>query len=188
MEDILLINYLRDRGILDDSEYSKLMQNKKVHDMSTSEIPSFKSDKYSKFFDNFKEVTKDMNISEKDKFIDRLKEYDNKSVEHFNESYAKYIVSNMWHKDTTGKKHMGEKYDMLKAKEICERYRGIIPMSVTPSDIYIAINNQYHNYHCLFNKWFGNDIDYQIIESAIVYWFKDESHGMSKLWEHFKNK
>lgn len=77
---------------------------------------------------------------------------------------------------------------MLKAKEICERYRGIIPMSVTPSDIYIAINNQYHNYHCLFNKWFGNDIDYQIIESAIVYWFKDKSHGMSKLWEHFKNK
>ena len=94
----------------------------------------------------------------------------------------------MWHKDTSGVKHMGEKYDMMKAKEVCERYRGIIPSSITYSDVYIAINSQYHDYYCLFTRWFGNDIDYQIIESAITYWFKDEDCGTSKLWNHFKDK
>lgn len=116
-----------------------------------------------------------MNVSEKDEFVDRLKDYNNKHIEHFNESYAKYIVSKMWHKDASGKKSIGEKYDILKAKEVYERYRGVIPMSITPADIYIAINYQYHNYHCLFTKWFGNDIDYQLIESSMMFWFKDES-------------
>ena len=128
----------------------------------------------------------DMNPSEKGQFVDRLKDYDNKSMEHFNESYAKYIVSKMWHTDD--RKCMGEKYDMLMAKEVCERYRGMVPSAVTYSDVYIAINSQYHDYHCLFKKWFGEDVDYKIIESAIRYWFKDEDYGSSKLWDHFKDK
>lgn len=188
MEDIMLIKYLREKGILNDHEYHELTSGMKDKVMESHHSDTERSDKYSEFFSSFKEVTKDMNPSEKGQFVDRLKDYDNKPMEHFNESYAKYIVSKMWHKDDTGRKCMGEKYDMLMAKEVCERYRGMVPSSVTYSDVYIAINSQYHDYHCLFKKWFGDDIDYKIIESAVRYWFKDEDYGSSKLWDHFKDK
>lgn len=177
MEDILLLEYLKKKGILNEQE---------CHNIVNKDIE--KEDKYSSFFNGFKTVTKEMSPSEKMQFIDRLKDYDNKQSEHFNESYAKYIVSKMWHKDESGIKCIGEKYDILKAKEICERYRGIIPNSVTYADIYIAINSQYHDYYCLFNRWFVDDIDYKIIESAIKFWFKDEDCESFKLWDYFKDK
>lgn len=60
-----------------------------------------------------------------------------------------------------------------KAKEICERYRGVIPVSATPTDVYVAINSQYHDYVELFKSWFGDNVDQKIIESAIIFWFKD---------------
>lgn len=91
---------------------------------------------------------------------------------HFNESEAKYIVSQMYHIEN-GRKHVGEKFDMHKAKEICERYRGILSTSVSPVDVYVAINTQYHDYAELFKNWFGDNIDQKIIESAVVFWFKD---------------
>lgn len=190
MEDIMLIKYLKEKGILNEHEYRELTLGMKTKEMESHphHLDSGKSDMYSEFFNSFKKVTEDMNPSEKGQFVDRLKDYDNKPMEHFNESYAKYIVSKMWHTDDSGRKCMGEKYDMLMAKEVCERYRGMVPSAVTYSDVYIAINSQYHDYHCLFKKWFGEDVDYKIIESAIRYWFKDEDYGSSKLWDHFKDK
>lgn len=187
MEDIILIKYLKEKGILNDHEYNELTSNMKSKTIESHDSTP-KSDRYSDFFDSFKDVTRDMNSSEKDKFVDRLKEYDNKPVEHFSESYAQYIVAKMWHRDDTGKKYMGEKYDIYKAKEICERCRGIIPTSVTYPDMYVALNSQYHDYHCLFKKWFGDDLEHKIIESTIMYWFKDDDAGSSKLWNHFKDK
>lgn len=59
------------------------------------------------------------------------------------------------------------------AKEICERYRGILPTSATVADVYVAINSQYHDYAELFKNWFGDGIEQKIVESAIVFWFKD---------------
>lgn len=72
-----------------------------------------------------------------------------------------------------GRKYSGEKFDMYKAKEICERYRGILPTSATVADVYVAINSQYHDYAELFKDWFGDGIEQKIVESAIVFWFKD---------------
>lgn len=66
-----------------------------------------------------------------------------------------------------------EKFDMHKAKEVCERYRGILPTSATVADVYVAINSQYHDYVELFKNWFGDGIEQKIVESAIVFWFKD---------------
>lgn len=180
-----------EKGILNEKDYIKLTSETKEKPVEAHihEHKSDKSDKYSDFFNSFKEVTKDMNPSEKGQFVDRLKEYDNKSSEHFSEPYAKYIVSKMWHKDNTGKKCIGEKYDMLRAKEVCERYKGIIPSSTTYPDVYIAINSQYHDYYCTFRKWFGEDPDYQIIDSAMMYWFKDDDWDKGcKIWEHFSKE
>lgn len=72
-----------------------------------------------------------------------------------------------------GRKHSGEKFDISKAKEICERYRGILPTSISANDVYVAINSQYHDYAELFKSWFGDGIEQRIIESAIIFWFKD---------------
>mgnify|MGYP006927229649 FL=1 len=76
---------------------------------------------------------------------------------------------------------------MAKAKEVCERYRGVIPQSFTHADVYVAINEHYHNCSELFKSWFGEDIDQKVIEAAILYWFKDDDcKSNSKLWNHFK--
>ena len=37
----------------------------------------------------------------------------------------------------------------------------------------VAINSQYHDYAELFKNWFGDGIEQKIVESAIVFWFKD---------------
>lgn len=106
--------------------------------------------------------------------------------EHFNDSEAKYLVSEMYHVEN-GRKHVGEKYDMHKAKEIIERYRGILPTSVTPADLYVAINTQYHDYAELFKNWFGDNIDQKIIESAVVFWFKDaDCKAENKIVEYLR--
>lgn len=56
------------------------------------------------------------------------------------------------------------------------RYRGILPTSVTVADVYVAINSQYHDYAELFKNWFGDGIEQKIVESAIVFWFKDADY------------
>lgn len=84
-------------------------------------------------------------------------------------------------------KYVGEKFSMAKAKEVCERYRGVIPQSFTHADVYVAINEHYHNCSELFKSWFGEDIDQKVIEAAILFWFKDDDcKSNSKLWNHFK--
>lgn len=163
MEDVVLIEYLKKKGILNEHEYSELKS-----DMYSSDKPH----KYSEH-SNTLMTTKVVPVE----LINS----------HFNESYAKYIVSKMWHIDKVGIKYVGEKFSLHAAKEVCERYRSLLPQYTTHADIYIAINDHYHNYHCLYKNWFGDDTDNQIIESAITNWFKDDDHdGLPKVWEHFK--
>lgn len=103
---------------------------------------------------------------------------------HFNEYEAKEVVEQMYHvKDN--KKYIGEKYDMNKAHEICERYKEVLPNDVEPCDIYVAINAQYHDYAKLFEEWFGGNIDNKVFESAITFWFKDVDFDGDKVWEYF---
>lgn len=103
---------------------------------------------------------------------------------HFNEYEAKEVVEQMYHvKDN--KKYIGEKYDMNKAHEICERYKEVLPNDVEPCDVYVAINAQYHDYAKLFEEWFGGNIDNKVFESAIIFWFKDVDFDGDKVWEYF---
>lgn len=103
---------------------------------------------------------------------------------HFDEHEAREIVEQMYHvKDN--KKYVGEKYDMNKAHEICERYKEVLPDNVEPCDVYVAINAQYHDYCKLFDSWFGGNIDNKVFESAITFWFKDVDFDGDKVWEYF---
>lgn len=108
----------------------------------------------------------------------------NNEGEHFNEYEAREVVEEMYHvKDN--KKFIGEKYDIHKAKEVCERYKEILPNDVEVYDVYVAINAQYHDYAKLYENWFGGNIDNKVFESAIVFWFKDSDFDGDKVWEYF---
>lgn len=103
----------------------------------------------------------------------------------FNETNSKELVSKMYHNEG-GRKYMGEKYNIEEARAALNKYRGVIPSSVTCYDMYVALNEHYHNYSALYKMWFGNAIDSKIIESAIVYWFKDDDWSEDcKIWKHF---
>lgn len=106
------------------------------------------------------------------------------SIDEHDEYEAKEVVEQMYHvKDN--KKYIGEKYDMNKAHEICERYKEVLPNNVEPCDVYVAINAQYHDYAKLFEEWFGGNIDNKVFESAITFWFKDVDFDGDKVWEYF---
>lgn len=105
--------------------------------------------------------------------------------EHFNKRSAKDTVEEMFHvKDN--KKYIGEKYDMQKAHEVCEKYKNKLDDEVEVADVYVAINAQYHDYCELFERWFGKgNIDEMIIEAAICFWFDDVDFGEDKVWKYF---
>lgn len=53
--------------------------------------------------------------------------------------------------------------------------------------VYVAINSQYHDYVELFKSWFGDNVDQKIIESAIIFWFKDvDCKSRNKVVSYFK--
>ena len=155
MEDYLFINKMKDE---------------KYHD----------SHKEKDLYSKFKEFMARESIMEEPYYEDRKKEHStkhlyraSKSNDHFSVHEAEDLVANMYHYDG-GRKYVGEKYSMMKAKEVCERYRGMLPTHINYIDVYVAINAQYHDYSILFKSWFGDNIDSKIIESAVVFWFRDD--------------
>lgn len=152
MDDFMLIEYLKSKGIISDTSNAEHKSDKLV----------------------------------KDDFTKGKASHMESEGEHFNESYAKYLVANMYH-FSNGKKHIGEKFDMSRTKEIYEQYKSIIPHGVTCADVYVALNSQYHDFSRLFKSWFGDNVEHQIIESAILFWFKDDDYmNNHKLWDYFK--
>ncbi len=110
---------------------------------------------------------------------------------HFDEMYAKYQVSAMYHTKRNGNVCRGEVYSIEDAKQIYEKHVRNLDSSYTCWDVYVAINAQFHDYSRLYNEWYVNisreDLDNKIIASAINFWFKDEDAGVGKVWNYFKN-
>ena len=109
---------------------------------------------------------------------------------HFDEEYAKWQVSTMYHTADNGKICKGEIYNYDCAKNVFDKYVRNINSSITVWDVYVAINVQYHDYIRLYSEWFRNinknELDNKIIESAITFYFKDEDSGSTKTWNYFK--
>lgn len=111
---------------------------------------------------------------------------DHQDNTHMSEAEAREVVSEMYHIEG-GRKYIGEKFDMYKAKEVYERYRGLISTSITIWDIYVAINSQYHDYSELFKSWFMDGVEQKVIESAMTYWFADDDcKTENKVVKHFR--
>lgn len=109
---------------------------------------------------------------------------------HFDETYAKYQVDNMYHTERNGTVCKGEIYSISEAKKVYEKYIKPINSTYTCWDIYVALNAQYHDYAKMYKSWYGNitdeDLNNKIISSAVTFWFKDEDAGCGKVWNYFK--
>lgn len=107
-------------------------------------------------------------------------------VKHFCRKTSAKIVEDMYHCIGTKEIH-GEIFDINKAKEVYSRYYDFLSSGTTIYDVYVSINAQYHDYSELFKAWFGGGLlEDRIIESAIIFWFKDidYKHG-NKIWTYF---
>lgn len=176
MEDFLLMELLRSKGKSDPEfkhRFKEYMHNKYAKGkMRDSHYP-----------EDMK--TTDWDFSEGyDRFFDKL--MSEHYGEHFDESHARHIVNQMYHKEND-RVVSGEHFSMHKAKDVCETYSKLYHLDITPEDTYIAINAQYHDYYTLFKSWFGTNTDNKIIESAICFWFKDADYTKgSKLMHYFQ--
>lgn len=208
MDDILMLEMLKNKG-MGDREFSDHMRkyftenfargrggygrgrrDAEYGDFFESENYNKELDRYDDYYTNrhsdnsMESMIRNMSPQDKRRMFEMMSN-ESSHGGHFNEQYAKYIVSQMYHTEG-GRKYVGEKFDMVKAKEVCERYRGIIPQTITHADVYVAINAQYHDYCELFKAWFGEAIDSKITESAINFWFKDDDwKGGCKIYEYF---
>ncbi len=180
MEDIILMEFLKKKGLVKD--YSSYIAD--------TEKKSECADIYEKFFEDFAVLTKNMKGKDKDEFVESLKHYKMEEVHeegHFTETEAKEIVAKMWSEDNLGRKIYGEKFSMHKVKDICMRYKEYLYKHVSEIDVYLAVNSHYHDYHKLYKKWFGDHMEHQLIESAIAYWFKDADYTKGcKVLDYFK--
>lgn len=201
MNEYLMRAYLRSkRGDMSDSEFIRKMKDvfgsekyARGRGMRGNSMRDFVEDRmYDDSYINrhsdaqLADMMDELDASDKDKLFKMMLEDDDSTSHHFNESSARYLVSQMYH-TSGGRKFVGEKYDMSRAKEVAERYRGIIPQSATHADVYVALNAQYHDYCELLKAWFGDNIDTKVVESAINFWFKDDDYkGGNKVYKYFR--
>lgn len=158
MEDILLMQFLKKKGIISDKDIHEF------HELTSASI--YNEPIYSA-------KTGALIIQENNHI-------------NINEEEAEMIVENMYHTEN-GKKYIGEKFDINKSKEVYNKYKNILPKHISMCEVYIAINAHYHDYCVLFKSWFNDNIDSKIIESAIIYWFLDEDCvEQNKVLKYFK--
>lgn len=143
MEDFIIIDYLKNKGLYNLTE--------------------------DQFIERFKDVMANHYIKTQKESSITTGEY---CPIHPKESRAKEIVSHMYHM-SNGIKQSGEEFTLDEAKDICERYSGMLPQQVDKYDIYVAVNSHYHDYCVLFANWFGENMRNRIVDAAIIFWFKD---------------
>lgn len=109
---------------------------------------------------------------------------------HFNKDYAEWEVEQMHHK-CGDKVYKGEHWTYEQTADVMSGYKATLPAEITPCDFYVALNSQWHDYHCLMKALFPTEEEAEkaIIESAVVFWFKDDDYPTNdKVWCYFRMK
>lgn len=104
---------------------------------------------------------------------------------HFDEKFARWQVSQMYHKTADGKECKGEHWTMEEAEEVYNRHKSKFPSDTTVADVYVALNGNFHDKVELFKKWNPEKFEEIIIDDAIVFYFMDcdwKSDG--KVWDY----
>lgn len=109
---------------------------------------------------------------------------------HFNRDYAEWEVAQMHHK-CGDKTYKGEHWSHEQTTDVMSSYKTTLPAEITPCDFFVALNSQWHDYHCLYMSLFPSEEEAEkaIIESAIKFWFKDDDWDCNtKVWRYFRMK
>lgn len=130
------------------------------------------------------------NVSEESLFEIMKDFHERLAGKHFNEPYAIYQVSQMYHTNNKGVKIDAPLFSIENAKKIYDRRIRPLNKDVTMWDVYVALNAQYHDNINLYEKWFSNannsEIEEKIIEATITNWFEDEDASSDKVWNYFR--
>ena len=196
MDDFMMYKYLKSKGMSEQDFINRFKQAMKIR-------------RDSRYYDQYP-MEKDWNRYNIERYGDYLQEYDDflsydkrgyeyddmynrmnymrHSMEgQIDEHKAKHLVSEMYHTEGN-RKYSGEKFNMIKAREVYDKYKSMLPQDVTVEELYVAINAQYHDYCALFKSWNLSNIDHKIIESAIVFWFNDVDYKeRSKVQKYFND-
>lgn len=139
--------------------------------------------------ESFEELFEDLKHKDKEKYWEVMKDmHEEIEGKHFNEVFAKHEVSEMFHTKRNGTICRGEIVSYEEAEHVYNEHRRDIGTEVTVWDVYVALNAQMHDYSVLYHRWFDNSMELmkeRCIESAIVFWFKDEDHTKGKVWDYF---
>lgn len=168
MEDYLLLELFKSKAKSDpgfgDRLYEYMKSGTEKHDIRKMRTRGYDSD-YPPYVDKYRIASME---------------------EPMDEHRAKHLVSKMYHYNDTGKLDSGEHFSLFKAASVCDAYKKSHHLDVTPEEVYVAINAQYHDYSKLFKTWFGSNIDNKIIDSAMCFWFSDADYEKgSKLMNYF---
>ena len=128
---------------------------------------------------------------DKEAFWETMKDFhEDVFGEHFNEPYAEWQVSQMYHTDSKGKKCTEPMFSMTEAKAIYDKKLKGHHKDITPCDVYVALNAQYHDNINLYERWFpdadGDAMEAIIIESTLNDWIEDEDASDEKVWRYFR--
>lgn len=110
---------------------------------------------------------------------------------HYDREYAEWEVEQMHHKSKDGKEYKGEHWSMDATTSVMARYKPMLSSEVTPCDFYVALNAEWHDYHCWAKEHFAaeEEMELAIIEMAVVFWFKDDDWPTpDKVWCYFRMK
>lgn len=139
----------------------------------------------------FAEVLYNKNLLSEEAVWEMMKDFHEELIgKHFTEPYALHQVSKMYHTNHKGLKIDEPMFSMETAKHIYDKNIRNLSKDITPCDVYVALNAQYHDNINLYKKWFPDatedEIEQVIVEATINDWFLDEDAGDSKVWNYFK--
>lgn len=109
---------------------------------------------------------------------------------HFDRVYAEWQVAQMHHK-CKDKEYKGEHWSHDETTKVMQSYKSMLSPDITPCDFYVALNAQWHDYHCWMRDHFDSEekTELAIIESAVKFWFQDDDwDGDDKVWCYFRMK
>lgn len=109
---------------------------------------------------------------------------------HFDQEYGEWQVSTMHHK-CGDKIYKGEHWSIEETSAVMAQYRAMLPPEVTPYDFYVALNSEWHDYHCWAREHFDSEeiAETAIIDGAVRFWFKDDDWPTpNKVWCYFRMK
>lgn len=109
---------------------------------------------------------------------------------HFDKEYGEWQVSTMHHK-CGDKTYKGEHWSIEETTSVMTQYRAVLSPEVTPYDFYVALNSEWHDYHCWAKEHFAveGEMEGAIIDGAVRFWFRDDDWPTSdKVWCYFALK